>query len=117
MADNWHSGNAVDDGADYRGWLLGHFINPGDGVRQTDALEIKWGTHPAGDERREWVVHEERTTLLLLVRGRFRLDLSVGSVTLEREGDYVVWGPGIDHSWRAEADSVVLTVRWPSLIA
>src|SRR2546427_161524 len=35
---------------------------------------------------------------------------------LERPGDYVVWGPGIDHIWQAEADSVVITVRWPSLI-
>src|SRR6266508_4683097 len=25
---------------------------------------------------------------------------------------YVVWGPGIDHTWRAEADSVVITIRW-----
>ena len=53
--------------------------------------------------------------LLLLIRGRFRLDLSVGSVTLEREGDYAVWGPGIDHCWQAEEDSIVITVRWPSI--
>ena len=30
------------------------------------------------------------------------------------QGDYAVWGPGIDHSWEALADSVVITVRWPS---
>jgi quercetin dioxygenase-like cupin family protein len=36
-------------------------------------------------------------------------------VLLERQGDYVVWGPGVDHSWRAEEESVVLTVRWPSV--
>jgi hypothetical protein len=53
--------------------------------------------------------------LLILVRGRFRLDLSVASTTLEKEGDYAVWGPGIDHSWRAEEDSIVITVRWPSI--
>jgi len=52
---------------------------------------------------------------LILVRGRFRLDLSVASTTLEKEGDYAVWGPGIDHSWQAEEDSVVITVRWPSI--
>jgi hypothetical protein len=54
--------------------------------------------------------------MLLLVSGKFRLDLSVGSVTLEKQGDYVVWGPGIDHSWQAEEDSVVVTVRWPSVV-
>jgi quercetin dioxygenase-like cupin family protein len=55
------------------------------------------------------------TDLLLLIRGRFRLDLSVGSITLEKEGDYAVWGPGIDHCWQAEEDSIVITVRWPSI--
>jgi hypothetical protein len=42
--------------------------------------------------------------MLLLVSGRFRLDLTVGSTTLERPGDYVVWGPGIDHSCDAVED-------------
>ena len=59
------------------------------------------------------MVDETRTTVLLLVSGRFRLDLSVESYILE-QGDYAMWGPGIGHSWRAEEDSVVVTVRWPS---
>lgn len=54
--------------------------------------------------------------MLLLVSGKFRLDLSAGSVTSEKQGDYVVWGPGIDHSWQADEDSVVVTVRWPSIV-
>jgi hypothetical protein len=40
--------------------------------------------------------------MLLLVSGRFRLDLTVGSTTLQEQGDYIVWSPGIDHSWHAE---------------
>jgi quercetin dioxygenase-like cupin family protein len=52
--------------------------------------------------------------MILLVEGQFRLDLTVGSITLQRQGDYVVWGPGIDHSWHAEQDSTVITIRWPS---
>jgi quercetin dioxygenase-like cupin family protein len=36
-------------------------------------------------------------------------------VVLTRPGDYVLWGPGVDHSWLAEQESVVVTVRWPSL--
>jgi quercetin dioxygenase-like cupin family protein len=43
--------------------------------------------------------------------------LLVASVTLEREGEYAVWGPGIDHTWQAEKDSVVVTVWWPSIPA
>jgi hypothetical protein len=115
MADNWYAGNANDDGQRTRGWLLGHFLGEDGGIRTSDAVEVKWGIHPAGERRDAWAIDEQRTSLLLMVRGRFRLDLSVGSTTLEKEGDYVVWGPGIDHCWHAEKDSIVITVRWPSI--
>jgi hypothetical protein len=115
MADNWYSGNANDDAGQHRGWLLGHFVDPAaSAVRSTRDLEVKWGIHPAGQQRPEWTADDQRTTMILLVSGRFRLDLTVNSVTLDRQGDYVVWGPGIDHSWQAEEDSIVLTIRWPS---
>ena len=116
MADNWYAGNAGNDAGQHRGWLMGHFIDPANGsVRATDALEVKWGIHPAGQQRPEWTTGEERSTLVLLVSGKFRVDLTVGNVTLERQGDYITWGPGIDHSWQAEQDSVALTIRWPSV--
>jgi hypothetical protein len=51
--------------------------------------------HPAGEGRDGWATDEQRTTLLILVRGRFRLDLSMASTTLEREGDYAVWVQGL----------------------
>jgi len=114
VADNWYAGNANSDADTNRGWLLGHFVAPGD-VRSTEALEVKWGTHQAGQRRSGWTTDERRTTLVILVAGRFRIDLSVGTVLLERHGDYAVWGPGIDHTWHAEAHSVVITVRWPSV--
>lgn len=78
-------------------------------------MEIKWGVHPSGDQRAQWVRGEERTALLVLISGRFRVELPGRSVLLERQGDYVVWGHGVDHSWVAEEESVVLTVRWPSV--
>lgn len=115
MADNWYTGNAADDADQHRGWLLGHFIDqPGASVRTTNALEVKWGIHPAGQERPSWTTGEDRTTLVLLVSGRFTVSLTVGTVTMERQGDYATRGPGIDHTWKAGEDSVVLTVRWPS---
>ena len=49
------------------------------------------------------------------MEGRFRLNLPGEAVVLDTQGDYVMWGTGVDHSWRAEADSVVITVRWPSV--
>lgn len=111
----WYTGNANDDSSRYRGWLLGHFVDPAQaGPCSTQAVEVKWGLHPEGQTRAEWTRHEQRNTVVVLVSGRFRLDLTIGSVTLERQGDYVAWGPGIDHSWHAEQDSTVITIRWPS---
>lgn len=107
-------GNAGKDAALDRGWLLGHFKDTAD-PRHSEDVEIKWGVHPPGDTRASWVTGEQRTALLVLVSGRFRVELPGRSVLLERQGDYVVWGRGVDHSWYAEEESVVLTVRWPSV--
>ncbi|WP_254710111.1 signal peptidase I [Streptomyces lunaelactis] len=107
-------GNAGKDAALDRGWLLGHFKGA-EGPLHSDAVEIKWGVHPRGDERMQWVRGEERTALLVLISGRFRVELPGRSVLLEQQGDYVVWGRGVDHSWVAEEESVVLTIRWPSV--
>ena len=89
-------------------------LQAGRDVRHSEDVEIKWGVHPHGDERAHWVTGEKRTALLMLISGRFRVELPGRSVLLAKRGDYVVWGPGVDHSWCAEEESVVLTVRWPS---
>ncbi|NYJ34600.1 cupin domain-containing protein [Nocardiopsis aegyptia] len=107
-------GNAGQDAPADQGWILGHFREVGD-ARHSDAVEVKWGVHPRGDERARWVTGEERTALLVLVSGRFRVDFPDRSVILAEQGDYVVWGKGVDHSWYAEEESVLLTVRWPSV--
>jgi quercetin dioxygenase-like cupin family protein len=114
VAANWTHGNAGEDTADTRGWLLGHFIDSSEGVRSSKDVEVKWATHPAGDKRPEWTSDDQRTTLLLLVQGNFRLDLTEGSINLTKQGDYVLWGPGIDHTWEAIDETVIITVRWPS---
>ncbi|MCC3773171.1 signal peptidase I [Streptomyces sp. UNOC14_S4] len=114
MDDSVYVGNAGKDAALDRGWLLGHFKEDGD-PRRSDAVEVKWGVHARGDRRARWVRGEQRTAVLVLVSGRFRVELPGRSVLLEQQGDYVVWGQGVDHSWAAEEDSVVLTVRWPSV--
>ncbi|SEQ09471.1 hypothetical protein SAMN05216188_10242 [Lentzea xinjiangensis] len=114
MTANWHQGNAAEDGSPTRGWLVGHFIDPSEGVRSSKDVEVKWFTHPAGDRRAEWTSDDQRTTLVLLVHGKFRIDLTESSATMTQQGDYVMWGPGIDHSWEAIEESTVMTVRWPS---
>jgi hypothetical protein len=114
LSANWHSGNAAEDGQARRGWILGHFIDPAEGIRSSKDAEVKWGIHPIGEKRHGWTADDQRTTLVLLIEGNFRIDLTEATVNLVKQGDYVMWGPGIDHSWEALSDSIVLTVRWPS---
>jgi D-lyxose ketol-isomerase len=57
---------------------------------------------------RKWTIPGTRLS-------RFRIELAVGAHLLADEGDYAMWGPGIGHSWQAEEDSVVVTIRWRSL--
>jgi quercetin dioxygenase-like cupin family protein len=92
-------------------------IDRSNSVRASEAVEIKWGIHRAGERRDAWQTDEQRTSVLLLVKGRFRLDLSVGTFVLQNEGDYAMWGPGIDHSWQAEEDTAIIIIRWPSMRA
>ena len=114
MVDGVYVGKAALDAAQDRGWLLGHFKPEGD-IRHSDDVEIKWGVHPPGERRAQWATEEKRTALLVLINGRFRLCFPGGDVVLSEQGDYVVWTAGVDHSWEAEEQSVVMTVRWPSV--
>lgn len=106
-----YSGNAYQDGPERRGWFVGHFMPEGD-LRRTEDVEIKWGQHVQGESRGEWVVGEDRNTVLVLVSGKFTVIFRDGERTLESQGDYLMWGPGVDHSWRADEDAVTMTVRW-----
>jgi mannose-6-phosphate isomerase-like protein (cupin superfamily) len=109
------SGNAADDSAERRGWLLGHFLPEATGPRATSDVEVKWAVYQGGEQRAGWGVNDQAHTLAILVRGRFRLRFPEREVLLAREGDYVLWEPGVPHLWQAEGPAVVITVRWPSL--
>lgn len=108
-------GNAEQDGCDRRGWFMGHFIDPKQQGRSTADLELKWGVHSAGEKRTEWGVTPHSTTISILIEGRFRLQFAEQEVILARPGDYVIWQPGVGHTWWAEEYSKVLTVRYPSV--
>lgn len=114
------TGNATidGDGNSHRGWFIGHFVDPAGSLRSTQDLEIKWGVHATGDEKPSPEVVERATTLALLVSGLFVLEFPELKrlIYLERPGDYVVFAPKMLHTWRALEDSVVLSVRWPSVI-
>jgi len=107
-------GNAAAAAGDTRGWFLGHFMSGERSPLRSREVELKWFTHAKGETRTEWAPASPVRTLNILIRGRFVLLFPEQEVTLANEGDFVVFGPGIAHSFRAEEESLVLTVRWPS---
>ena len=124
------TGNAVTDGTPFNGWFLGDLTRwsarrdvPGAhafGLRDTNVLEVKWGTHPAGVPRPAgWAPASPTVTLSVLVSGEFRIvfrSVSTGEereVVLRSAGDYVVSDSDTEHTWCAIQDSVVVSVRWP----
>lgn len=109
-------GNAARDAEAFRGWFVGHFVPSELGLRSTDAVEVKWGTHALGDVRSAWAASTDATSLSLLIRGCIRILFATGEEALLTEpGDYAVWPPGLAHRWQIELDdTVVLTLRWPS---
>lgn len=115
MQSNVITGNAQTESESRWGWFLGHFITPEGDPRSTDAVEVKWGIHAAGEGRSQWADPAAVTTLSILISGRFCVHFPEQEVLLTKQGDYVLWLPGIAHSWKAEADSVIVTVRWPSI--
>ncbi|MGG6293892.1 hypothetical protein ACQ4M4_05675 [Leptolyngbya sp. AN02str] len=112
MPANVLIGNAQTEGAQRRGWFVGGFITPLDDPRSTTALEVKWGVHAEGDRRVEWSAPADTATLSILVQGRFGLQFPDGEIVLAAQGDYALWLPGVAHTWCAEQDSVVVSVRW-----
>ncbi len=106
-------GNAALDGL--KGWFVGGSLHKSLGLRHTYDVELKWSTHAAGEARPEWVTKETRTTVTILISGTYEVMFRDRSVTLCKQGDFVMWGKGQDHKGRAVKDSVLLTVRWPSI--
>lgn len=94
---------------------MGHFLSSEYGPRSTTALEIKWGVHLAGESRTEWGVSQQATTISILISGRFQIEFPGQIVLLSQPGDYVLWLPGVAHTWLAEAASTILSIRYPSI--
>lgn len=108
------SGNVNEASKDTRGWFLGHFMPGEENPLRTGELELKWYTHAKGETRPEWAPGNPVKTLNILIRGHFVLLFPDQEIALEKEGDFVLFGPGVPHSYRSVEESLVLTVRWPS---
>jgi hypothetical protein len=115
----YYVGNAGVDQRGGSGWFVGQFVPPELGLRHQTDVEVKWGVHPDGDRRAKPWANGSASTIAILMRGTLRLWFHVGEareqVTLMREGDYVVYGPHVVHSWEAIGDTLVLSVRFPSV--
>lgn len=105
------TGNAVHEADQHRGWFIGGFMTAED-PRCTSSVEVKWGIHPEGDRRSQWAEPSDTRTLSILISGRFCVLFPEGEIVLATQGDYVLWLPGVAHSWCAQFPSVIVTVRW-----
>lgn len=111
--DMIQTGNAYDNEAT-RGWFVGSFLDESRGLRRRDDIELKWAIHPAGEKRSGWVTGEIRTTIAILISGKWEMEFRGRTIILQKQGDYVMWGRGTDHKWRTLEDTTLLTIRWPS---
>ena len=107
-------GNAGDASKDTRGWFLGHFMPEAHGGLRTADVEMKWYVHAKGETREQWAPAIQARTLNVLIRGEFVLVFRDGEAHLRKEGDFVLFGPDVPHSYRSIEESLILTVRWPS---
>jgi mannose-6-phosphate isomerase-like protein (cupin superfamily) len=99
-------GNVVDASKDTRGWFLGHFMPGAHNPLRTSDVELKWYTHAKGETRDQWAPAIPVRTLNVLIRGRFVLVFPSQEVLLEKEGDFVLFGPGVSHSFRSIEESL-----------
>jgi hypothetical protein len=117
---SFYFGNAAIDRIRGTGWFVGQFVPPDWGLRHQTDVELKWAIHADGEQRRHGPeANGNATTISVLIHGvlraTFHIDGTPHVVTLQKEGDYVVFGPDVVHSWEALDDTVVLSVRFPSI--
>mmetsp|Transcript_3314 Transcript_3314/g.5813 ORF Transcript_3314/g.5813 Transcript_3314/m.5813 type:complete len:234 (-) Transcript_3314:2359-3060(-) len=109
-------GNADHDVSLSGKWILGHFISPdNNNLRHSKDCELKWARNSAGTSNGEIAVNRAGHSMGILIYGRQRYDFGSHSVVLQQQGDYVIWAPGVAHTWTSELDSLILTLRWPSV--
>jgi hypothetical protein len=116
---SFYFGNAALDQVRNTGWFIGQFVPAELGLRHQTEVELKWGIHQDGERRRYPYAQGHATTVAILIRGALLVEFYSGPrlqvVRLQKEGDYVIYGPEIVHSWEAIGDTLVLTVRFPSV--
>ena len=118
-AEAYYIGNAEIDQVRGTGWFIGQFVPAELGLRHQTDVELKWGIHPDGERRTHPGANGNGTTISVLIQGAIKVIFHVGEtpqvVTLRKAGEYAVFRPGVVHSWEAIGDTIVLSVRFPSV--
>lgn len=96
-----------------RGWFVGHF-NDNPELNTTD-LEAQIVKLKKGDKKDGSSYNKQGKTLGMLIYGAFELDFDGEKVRLDKEGDFVIFQPMVNHTWEALEDSMIVSIRWPSL--
>jgi hypothetical protein len=111
-------GNAIGDEwvAQTRGWFIGHFLPSEAGPRKDPRIEVKWGVHASGEFASAASYNQTATTVAVPIQGKYEIGFPEhGEVAvLENPGDYVLFQSNVVHTGRSLADSVIITIRWPS---
>lgn len=120
MQGDIYLGNAVVDGQKSKFWIAGQFMAKYNEGSQNDPrvnhnVEIKWGVHKKGDKKVSLAKQKSATTLTILISGKFLNNIDGKQYLLEKQGDYLVYGPNLFHNWEAIEDTVIATIRWPSV--
>ncbi len=116
---SFYFGRAAVDQVRNTGWFVGQFVPAELGLRHQTAVEVKWGIHPDGEKRSHPWANGNATTISVLIQGALHVTFDVDGtqqlVTLRTQGDYVVFGPDVVHFWEAVGDTIVLSIRFPSV--
>lgn len=107
-------GSAPVDGRLHNGWWVGHFMGK-HSPQYSTSVETKWAVHKSRNVHDGFSINHVATSMAVLIYGRHRMEFQDSYVILENPGDYVLWGPGVMHSWTTLKDSAVLSLRWPSI--
>lgn len=115
MATELLTGNFNKTASEHRGWVIGNFMDK-QSPFCTKNFEVKWGKHKKG-ESKGTVTQTNADSLAILVYGKHAIKFPSlrKEIVLEKEGDYLFFPRGVDHTWETLEDTLMLTIRWPSI--
>lgn len=109
-------GNLNQNDPKRRGWFAGNFMDEGSPFK-TDAFELQWRKLKAGEEKTALGTQKVAKTIGILVYGKFEFSFPDVNkkITIEKEGDFVYYDAGVTHSWKVLEDTLLVSIRWPSI--